>query len=133
MVHGPATIARVGAILATNPRLIAAPSSPNLAMKELTWIRTDGHDRAERQPQHGGDPQEHAAARCAERAPRRAPHAAGRGGPSPRAPAAGGPPHQRAGCARSRGAAGADECTRPVARLSTRSIPTGQAAAEGTS
>src|SRR3546814_8546875 len=61
MVHGPATIARVGAILATNPRLIAAPSSPNLAMKELTWIRTDGHDRAERQPQQGGDPHEHAA------------------------------------------------------------------------
>src|SRR3546814_15346328 len=72
MVHGPATIARVGAILATNPRLIAAPSSPNLAMKELTWIRTDGHDRAERQPQQGGDPQDKAAARCAERAPGRA-------------------------------------------------------------
>src|SRR3546814_8453800 len=96
MVHGPATIARVGAILATNPRLIAAPSSPNLAMKELTWIRTDGHDRAERQPQQGGDPQEHAAARCAERAPGRAHRADGRGGRAHRAPAAGCPAHPRA-------------------------------------
>src|SRR3546814_17928485 len=93
MVHGPATIARVGAILATNPRLIAAPSSPHLAMKELTWIRTDGHDRAERQPQQGGHPQDPAAARCAARSPARPPRTAARGALSPPAPPAASPAH----------------------------------------